>query len=367
MLYENGKLKDYSDLYFLKFEQIIDLEKIYDSEEAGLKFEGNLQVKIEDAIFALGYGNISRKSSKLISDRIVRIEDLIINDFKFETDKEKNTFKKFKSSFKKRFDLYRSCEYYRFPFVDGYISLKEFLFLKFYSPKPVQKLFNDFDHLLNVADNIDYIDELKNNADLSKKHKDFEVAIMKISDRKVIGIRKQGAENIIKGIQDSKNIQFEKVLFALGIRYVGETVAKKLAKYYKNIDNLMKASFDELIRVDEIGDIIAQSIVEFFNLSSNRIIIQKLKEQGLHFEIIQKDNETERLKGLSFVVSGKFSVDRNMLKKAIEDNGGKNSTSLSKNTSYLVAGENMGPSKKIKAERLGTKIISEDYFFNELL
>ncbi|MDT8417671.1 MAG: helix-hairpin-helix domain-containing protein [Lutibacter sp.] len=153
----------------------------------------------------------------------------------------------------------------------------------------------------------------------------------------------------------------------MGIRYVGETVAKKLAKHYKNIDNLMSVTFQDLVTVDEIGDVIAKSVVDFFALELNKDIIKKLRDVGLQFELIQKENETNKLEGKSFVVSGTFSLDRNELKKIIEENGGKNSTSLSKNTSYLIAGENMGPAKKVKAEKLGIKVITEDYFLNELL
>lgn len=367
LLYENGKLKDYSDLYILTEEGIEGLEKIYDNEEAGLKFQNHLQVKIEDAIFALGYGNISRKSSKLISSKINQIEDLLNENYKFDNDKKLKSFLKFKDSFKERFDLYSKYHNYRFPYKQGYISLEEFLFLKFYTDNHVQGLFNDFENLLEATRKVDFIDELRGNNQFKIKYKDFESTIIKISSRKIIGIRKQGAGNIIKGIRESKNIPFEKVLFALGIRYVGETVAKKLAKHYKNIDRLMNASFEELVNVDEIGERIAQSVLDFFNLLSNREIIQKLKENGLQFEIIQNEKETDKLNGLSFVISGKFSIDRNQLKKVIEINGGKNSTSLSKKTSYLIVGESMGPTKKVKAESLGIKMITEEYFFNELL
>lgn len=366
LIYENGYLNNYLDLYYLMEDKILGLEKIYDNDEAGLKFQTHLQVKIENAIFALGYGNISRKSSKFISDKIIKIEDLLEKNICFDKDKEQKSFEKFKQTFQNRFDLYIRSQYYRFPFVNGYISLKEFMFLKFYIEKPNQELFFDFDNLLNATIGLVYIDELRNNKQLIDNYKDFKAIIGKISDRKIIGIRKQGAENIKKGIQESKKKHFEKVLFALGIRYVGETVSKKLAKYFKNIDDMMQASFEELVVIDEIGDRIAMSVVEFFKLSRNREIIQRLKEHGLQFEMIKIEKETDKLKGLSFVVSGKFSIDRNQLKKKIEDNGGKNSTSLSKKTSYLIVGESMGPSKKEKAEKENIKMISEDEFYDLL-
>jgi len=264
--------------------------------------------------------------------------------------------------------LYKNSQYYRFPFIEKFVSLEEFLFLKFYDNSLNNGLFNhEYEDLIEYSKNINFIDELRNSKKLISKYKNFDTIVLKISNRKIVGIREQGAKNIIKGIEDSKKIPFEKVLFALGIRFVGETVAKKLAKHYKDIDTLMSVAFEDLVNVDEIGDVIAKSVVDFFALEKNRNIINKLKNVGLQFEMLQKENETDKLAGKSFVVSGTFSIDRNTLKKIIEENGGKNSTSLSKNTSYLIAGEKMGPAKKIKAEKLGIKVITEEYFLNELL
>lgn len=172
----------------------------------------------------------------------------------------------------------------------------------------------------------------------------------------------KSALNLIEGIEASKKIPFERVLYALGIRYVGETVAKNLAKHFKSIDNLMNADFETLISVDEIGDRIAQSIIDFFSLASNQSIINSLKKVGLQFEIQNTEGFTDKLKGLSFVVSGKFTLDRNELKKIIEENGGKNVSSLSKKTSYLIVGDKMGPSKKQKALKENIKMISEEQF-----
>ena len=179
----------------------------------------------------------------------------------------------------------------------------------------------------------------------------------------------KSATNIIKGVEESKQIPFEKVLFALGIRYVGETIAKKLVKHYKNIDNLMNASFDELVNVDEIGEKIAESILNFFKNSINVELINRLKSFGLTFSIDEKtlENQTEKLKGQVFVVSGVFyKFSRNDLKKTIEDNGGKVTGSISKKTNYIIAGDNMGPSKKEKAEKLEISIISENDFIEML-
>ncbi|MEO2128242.1 MAG: NAD-dependent DNA ligase LigA [Christiangramia sp.] len=179
----------------------------------------------------------------------------------------------------------------------------------------------------------------------------------------------KSAENLISGIQKSKEIPFERVLFALGIRYVGETVAKKLAKHFKSIDALMAASEEELTNLDEIGERIAWSVREFFDVESNRHIVDRLKSYGVQMEISAEKlaNQTDKLSGNTFVISGIFEkVSRNELKKMIEDNGGKVSSSISSKTNYLVAGDNMGPSKLAKAENLGTHIISEDDFLKML-
>ncbi|MDC6364971.1 MULTISPECIES: NAD-dependent DNA ligase LigA [Flavobacteriaceae] len=179
----------------------------------------------------------------------------------------------------------------------------------------------------------------------------------------------KSAENLVNGVAASKNIPFERVLFALGIRYVGETVAKKLAKAYKNIDALMVSSVEDLVAVDEIGERIAESVVSFFAATSNVELVERLKSYGLQFSLSEEqlENQTEKLKGQTFVVSGVFtSISRNELKKLIEDNGGKVASSVSSKTTFLVAGENMGPSKRTKAENLGVPIISEQEFLKTL-
>lgn len=172
----------------------------------------------------------------------------------------------------------------------------------------------------------------------------------------------KSAENMINGIEKSKEVPFERVLFALGIRYVGETVAKKLAKHYKNIDNLRQASLLELVMVDEIGERIAQSVIEFFENPQNINAIDRLKKVGVQFEAVETFNPdaTDKLAGKTFVVSGVFEqFSRDELKKAIEDNGGKVGSSISAKTDYVVAGANMGPAKLEKASQLKIPIISE--------
>ncbi len=171
----------------------------------------------------------------------------------------------------------------------------------------------------------------------------------------------KSAENLINGIEKSKTIPFERVLYALGIRYVGETVAKKLAKHYKSIDAIAQASIMDLILVDEIGDKIAQSVVQFFENQENIRIIDRLKQFGVQLESGEESTlVSEKLKGKTFVVSGVFEIySRDELKKAIEDNGGKVGSSISSKTDYVIAGDNMGPSKLEKANQLQIKIITE--------
>jgi len=179
----------------------------------------------------------------------------------------------------------------------------------------------------------------------------------------------KSADNLIEGISQSVSIPFERVLYALGIRYVGETVAKKLARHYKNIDAIASSSIENLVKVDEIGIKIAESVTEFFSSDININIINRLKTFGLQFEISaeQLKNQTDKLKGEIIVVSGVFhSVSRDELKKLIENNGGKVSSSISSKTSFIVVGDNMGPSKKEKAEKLNIPLLNEEEFLQKL-
>jgi len=175
----------------------------------------------------------------------------------------------------------------------------------------------------------------------------------------------KSVENILFGLEASKQIPFERTLFAIGIRYVGETVAKKLARHFHSIENIKAATTEELMNVDEIGERIALSVREFFDNENNVAIVNRLKSAGLQFEIPadQLADQTNKLEGLTFVISGVFDRhSRDELKALIEKNGGKNTGSVSAKTSYLLAGEGMGPSKRTKAENLGVQIISESDF-----
>ena len=175
----------------------------------------------------------------------------------------------------------------------------------------------------------------------------------------------KSADNLVKGVQASKDVPFERVLFGLGIRYVGETVAKKLAKHFKSIEALSKATMEDLETVDEIGVRIAESVVDFFSSEANVQMVARLILYGLQLQLSEEalSNQTTQLDGLRFVVSGVFeTVSRDELKALIDSNGGKVVSSISAKTSYVVAGANMGPSKRTKAENLKVPIISEHEF-----
>lgn len=181
---------------------------------------------------------------------------------------------------------------------------------------------------------------------------------------KKLSFKEKTVQNILKGIESSRSVPFARVLFALGIRYVGETVAKKLAKHFKNIDALQAATFEELVEAEEIGEKIAESLIIWFKDDYNLELISRLKKAGLQFEIIESDQPTsDILKGKSIVVSGTFNIyKRKEIESFVELNGAKLVESVSKKTDFIVAGDNMGPSKLEKAKNLGIKIISEDEF-----
>jgi DNA ligase (NAD+) len=175
----------------------------------------------------------------------------------------------------------------------------------------------------------------------------------------------KSAERILKSLEDSKQVPFEKVLFALGIRFVGETVAKILANRLISIEQIESASLEELTAIDEIGGRIAESVKAYFSNPENIQLVERLKEKGLQLKLDEASlaNRTDKLNGLSIIISGTFEKNsRDDLKKMIEQNGGKNVSSISKNTSFLLAGNNIGPSKLEKAEKLNIPIISEDDF-----
>jgi DNA ligase (NAD+) len=200
---------------------------------------------------------------------------------------------------------------------------------------------------------------IKNIADLYELKKEQISRLERLGDK--------SADRILKSLEESKQVPFEKVLFALGIRFVGETVAKILANKLISIEQIESATLEELTEIDEIGGRIAESVTAYFSNPENVALVERLKTIGLQMKLDESTlaNRSEKLKGLQIIISGTFEKNsRDDLKKMIEQNGGKNVSSISKNTSYLLAGANIGPSKLEKAQKLNIPIISEDEFLS---
>ena len=211
---------------------------------------------------------------------------------------------------------------------------------------------------------------VRNPADLYELNYDKLIGLEKViastedKKEKKISFQDKTVKNILKGVEASKQIPFDKVLFGLGIRYVGQTVAKKLANHYLDIDQLKNVSFDDLILVDEVGEKIAASVIQYFSDEKNLIIIERLKKSGLQF--IQEKTDTQisnKLEGKTIIASGKLmNFSREEIKQAISDHGGKAVSSVTKKVDYLIAGENIGPNKLAKANELGIPVITEEEF-----
>ena len=202
---------------------------------------------------------------------------------------------------------------------------------------------------------------VKNIADLYDLKKEQLLPLERLAEK--------SANNLIEGLDASKQVPFERVLYAIGIRHVGETTAKKIAKKVKTLDILIHSSKEELLAIDEVGEIIAISLHDFFSNEKNKAIIEKLKAAGLQFELSEEQQQggSDKLKDLTFVISGVFAKhSRDQYKEMIELHGGKNSGSISKKTSFVLTGDNMGPEKLKKAESLGVKMINEDEFLEML-
>lgn len=355
LLFAKNKIKNYSDLYYLEKDGIVGLQIWLDDENAGLKYEGELQVPLNKAVFGLsqnGWGNLTKTDSDTVGNQIENIGQVLSENIDTSTiDRQK--FSKFQEALYKKSGAL--AQFHRNS-MSGHISINLLIELKYGESI-------DWSFVENQMTQLDYIDSLLS-IDAFKSLPDFEKFIVKISDRNRVGIRETTADNLLKSLEISKNRTFDKVLFALGIRDVGEVSAKTLAYHFKNIEDLMSADYDELITIKDIGPSVAGNIISFFGQEQNKRIVDRLIAQNLQFELEEKILSSNKLDGLTFVVSGKFVMERSDLKKLIEDNGGKNVGSLSKSTSYLIVGESMGPSKKEKAEKNEIKMISEDDFLN---
>ncbi len=185
---------------------------------------------------------------------------------------------------------------------------------------------------------------------------------------RTLSFKEKTVQNILNGLQQSKSVPFERVLYAIGIRFVGEVTAKKIARRFRHIEAIASASKEELMEVEDVGDRVADSILDFFNNTDNLQMVMNLRAAGLQFEVGEEQKpKSQTLVGLSIVVSGVFTIPRDQIKEIIEQNGGKNVSSISKNTSFVLAGEKMGPEKRKKAESLGVPIISEDEFWEKVI
>ncbi len=355
LLFFNNKIIDYSDLYFLKYNDIFGLEKWLDNDDAGLKNQNQLQVKLDKAIYGMSknWGNLTLVECQKIAREIIKISDILnlnVSELNIDVKKFKIFCDKFASSI-----IY--VDESRYNSFDHYVSLNYLLDIKFSN-----YFFNDIFMQLSLNE-MSFIDNLLNLESL-KNDKKFEAFVVSIADRNRVGIKEQSAKIIIESIENSKKMPFEKVLFAIGINDVGEVGAKKLASHFKNIDRLIGSSFEELTAIRDVGVSTAKNIISFFANKHNIEIVDKLKSCGLIFNVEEKELSSNKLEGLTFVISGTFDVERDELKKIIEENGGKNVGSLSKSTSYLIVGENMGPAKKEKAKKDNVKMISEYEFYD---
>jgi DNA ligase (NAD+) len=371
LLIDNSHLESISDLYKLINirSELIGLTKYISDEKSGIKVSDEFQVLNYKVLFASKRGGINKEVSKVLLNHYKSLKNvnnlevlvnlLEINKINKPKEKAEYIYNYLLENvlWVNKFDLINH------KYLKGYIGIKDaidFVELK-YDKHELNKYLLDSTFIDNLEDSSEIIFK---NENITKVENFF----INIRDRRKESLQKKSVDNLINGIESSKEISFERVLFALGIRFVGETVAKKLANHYTTIDNLMNSTFENLVEVEEIGDRIAESVVRYFSEEKNRVLIENLKNYNLCFVAKEKENKlSSKLEGMAIVVSGVFSqYTRVELKKLIEKHGGKNVSSISKKTTFVLAGENMGPSKKEKAESIGVKICSEDEFIKLL-
>ena len=265
--------------------------------------------------------------------------------------------------------LFKSLELNRVNIVDMYVPLENVLYQIFEGKVPFKTLELASKEIIHIED----IYNLKSKLDIQKdplfhiliSKKNIKKNIDSLNLRSKISLQQKTVENILNGIEESKKQPFDKVLFALGIRYVGETVAKKLANHFSNIDYIIKSSYEELISASEVGDKIAKSIVNFFSHESNIELVNRLKSSGLNFTKVIQDASSQILISKTFLVTGTLQNKRSIIEKLIEDNGGLMKQTVTKDLSYLIVGDSPG-SKLDKAIKLGIKTISENDFMKLL-
>ena len=355
LLFENGYVRSPVDFYKLHLykEELIGLSRYVTNDESGFNYEGELQIPLDKALYALEIGSLSSKDLKQIDFSNFTWHNLQTEDFIKQVPEKKQ--EKVKKAFQEYVEIEKSD-------LLGYISLNQFIELFLGNDVDKEKLSTIFTY--------QFIDEhLEPLADMfPSKYKSLEKVFSRISDRNKVSIQEKSVNNILESVENSKQQPFEKVLYAIGIRHVGENVAKVLVKHFRTFDHLKEATLEVLQNTDEIGDVIAETLVKWMEDENHLNLISELKVLGLNLESEIKEievSENQILSGKKIVVSGKFySMSRNELKEKIELFGGKNVSSISKSTDYLVAGDKMGPSKRKKAEDLQITILSEDEFLD---
>ncbi len=345
LLFEHKFVKKLSDLYSLKVDEILKLRSIHHDKDAIEKVDDKFMIPVQRVIFSW---DTATTLLKLQKDSVNSFQDYFVN---ITANKRVS-----KSKSELITGLKKLLRELNVSIDSKTIELNKAVKILFpqndYLIKLVSKRYSSAGYLANII--------------LDLGEKEFEV-LNKLTPTRITRYGTKTASAIVKGIDASKKQPFERVLFGLGIRFVGETVAKKLAFHFKNIDALMAADLETLNAINEIGEVIAKSVVDYFNTPANRSEIEELKAAGLTFEVVEKKLVSNTLNGAKIVVSGTFTLfSRDELKRQIEDNGGVNVSSLSKNTDYLIAGDNMGPAKKEKAEKLGIKMLNENEFLKML-
>ena len=372
LLLENGYLRKVSDLYTLVNHRsnLIGLTKFISDDNSGIKVNNEFQIINYKVLFATKKGGFNKEVSKLILNNYKKLSDIKTLEQVIELFENNNNIEKPKEKAEKVFRHVTENIFWVNKFdninnklLDGYICFEDaidFVGLNYNKDELVK--------YLQTSLFIDNLEERKEMIFSDNKMVKVENFFVNIRDRKKESLQEKSVDNLINGIESSKKIPFERLLYAMGIRFVGETVAKKLANHYTTIDNLMNSTFEELVEVDEIGDKITESVIRYFSQDKNRVLIENLKSHNLCFVAEEKEkNLSEKLESMAIVVSGVFTNhSRNELKQLIEKHGGKNVSSISKKTTFVLAGDNIGPSKKEKAEDLGIPIISEEEFINKI-
>lgn len=356
MLYEKNKIKNYADLYDLTLTGITGLTKWITKDQSGIRHNNQLQVSIDRAIYGLSqkWGNLNLKDSEIISENINSLNDIMnfnpeyinIDSYKF------NVFRTKLNTAMSWLKVSNDCS------LPKYVSLNYLIQLKF----PELFISITQNSLFNPLNSIQFIDELM----AYEKNIDFQKFIDSIKDRDKNTIQEKTAKSIIESIDKSKKKPFEKVLFALGIRGIGEVTAKNIATHFKEIKKLINATLEELANIEDIGLATAENIKLFFSKPSNIDALNLLIKHGLKFEVIDREFTTGKLNGLTFIVSGTFSISRELLIDKIESNGGKSVNSISKRTNYLIYGDKPGANKLDFAQKHNIQMLNESEF-NKLL